>query len=733
MPLFATDSLVSKTVAPCEPWAFAAPYEPGANIRNIKQDRQDWYRHVNTRWNFYTGLEASNPNQRVSKTDNPPKNLHAFCADYDVKIPMERILEVVKLMDIKPQWIETSLGYKARLIWILPRSILVDNYDYCVFLLQKAIKWLRLELLPGFDEGAFTDPTRLLCNGAEWRPTDAPKMSEVDLQAFVVEMGREFRFIPTGDGTEIPLDIVEKAIKDKFPTFSWPGDFAVESQGPSFWVEGSTSAMSAIVKKDGMFTFSDHADKPFYSWGDILGSDFVKDFTKTAIAVATKDIYWDQKNFWRKKNGYFANVGIGELQNYFKVQCRLSSKPGKDGQSQVDKALDHIYNANAITGAGPFLFRPCGVIEYMSRPVLNTYVARAVIPSSDTQKWGPDGNFPFLSFLFDNLFEPAIQKEYFLAWWKHFYVAAHTYTPMPGQNLYLMGGASVGKTMTNRAIIGRSVGGFVDASDFLIGGAQFNSENYDQPLWCIDDEAMGESAQAQARFHAIWKKTAANQQFKFHKKFEIPLTIEWMGRIVCTTNMDYVSSRMLGPMDNTSMDKTSIFKCVPESRVVFPNRYEMEKIISRELPYLLRWLLDWNPPDYVERDTRFGYRSFHESTLLDQALQGSKSTPFKELLIEALAFYFESDKQAVEWRGTVTQLLRMVQSNPQNDLIMKTLRLEQTSRYLEMIQREGILQTSVEPGAMKTRVWVFKRFGDKPTSPESQVNPSTETSNKFSK
>lgn len=714
MPLYATDSLVSKTVVPCEPWTFSAPYEPGLAIRTDKQTRQDWYRHVDTRWNFYTGLEGSNPNQRISKEDNPPKYIHAFCADYDVKIPMQRIEEVVKAMDIKPQWIETSLGAKNRLVWLLPRSILIENADHCIFLLQHALKWLRLDLLPGFDEGAFTDPTRLLCNGADWKATGAKLVSEIDLQAFVVEQGREFRFIPTGDGTEIPLDIVEQAIKDKFPTFSWPGDFSVETQGPSFWVPGSTSAMSAIVKKDGMFTFSDHASKPFYSWGDILGSAFVKDFTKTAIAVATKDLYWDQKNFWRKKGGgYYTNVAMGELQNFFKVQCRLSAKPGKDGQSQVDKALDHIYNANNITGAGPFLFQPSGVMEYMGRRVLNTYVARAVNPASETQQWGPQGNFPLLSMLFDTLFDPASQKEHFLAWWKHFYIAAHTYTPMPGQNVYLMGGAGVGKTLLNRAIIGKSVGGFVDASDFLIGGAVFNSENYDQPLWCIDDEAVGESAQAQARFHAIWKKTAANQEFKYHKKFEIPLTIEWMGRIVCTTNMDYVSSRMLGPMDNTSMDKTSIFKCVAESKIVFPNRHELAKIIARELPFFLRWLLDWTPPDYIERHTRFGYAAYHEKLLLDQALQGSKSTPFKELLIEALRMEFEADPKLTEWSGTLTQVIRLIQSNPLNAEVMRQLRLEQTSRHLEAIQREGMLDISVAMGEMKTRVWLFKRFQTK--------------------
>lgn len=730
MPFFAAESLVTKSVAPCEPWLYVPTQRVTEQIRHDKQSRQDWYRNPETRWNFYTTLEAANPNQRVSKQDNPAKLLHGFAADYDVKIPMSRVEEVIGMMEIKPSWIETSLGNKVRLVWLLSKPFKVDGTDFCIALLQAAKKWLRLDLLPGVDEGAWEDPTRLLCNGAVWKSTGHGPISEVAAQVFYVSVGRDFRFI-SSDPAEVPLDVVEAKIKEKFPNFNWPTDFIIESQGPSFWVEGSTSAMSAIVKKDGMFTFSDHADKQFYSWGDILGTEFIKKHADGAIANATQDIYWDSKNFWRKKGGFYMNVGMTELMNYFKVQCRLSAKPGKSGQSQVDLALDHIYNANCIAGAGPFIFRPSGVLDYMGRPVLNTYIHRVMNPASDPQVWGVSGNFPFLSLHFDNLFDPVIQRDHFLAWWKHFYTAAYTLTPMPGQNIFLMGGTNVGKTMTNRAIIGRSVGGFVDAAEHLIGGSAFNSEMYEQPLWCVDDESVGENQQMQARFHAIWKKSAANQQFKFSKKYEIPLTVDWMGRIIATLNMDYVSSRLLGPMDNSSADKTCLFKCAAFCKIQFPQRYELAKIIERELPCLLRWLLDWTPPVHVERDVRYGYVAFHEPSLLDKAHQGSKSAPFKELLIEFLKEYFRASPTATEWKGSATVLLRALQSNPLNESVLRLMRLEQTNRYLEMIQREGLIKCHVETDELKTRIWVFPRFGEPAIPP--QTLPPLETNNQFNK
>lgn len=721
---YAADSLVTKSVALCEPWSYVPTYEVSAQIRHDKQSRQDWYRHVDTKWNFYTPLEAANPNQRVSKTDNPPRVIHGFAADYDVEIPMIRIKEVIGMMEIKPSWIETSLGEKARLVWMFPRPFKVDNTDFCIFFLRAAMKWLRLDLLPGIDEGAFIDPTRLLCNGAVWESTGFGPIDEVKLQAFYVATAKDFRFIST-DPAEVPLDVVEAKIKEKFPNFVWPTAFEIESQGPSFWVEGSTSSMSAIVKKDGMFTFSAHADKMFYSWGDILGKEFIKQFADNAIAKATSGIYFDNRNFWRKKNGIYKPMSMPELLNFFKVQCNLSAKPDKSGKSPVDMALNHIYNENIVEDAAPHTFRPDGPIQIMGKTHLNVYVNRAIKPVQEPQKWGPEGNFPFISKLMDNLFDPADQLERFLAWWKCYYTSAYTVTPTPGQNVFLMGDQGVGKTFVSQHMVGASVGGYVDAARFLVEGGSFNSELHDQPHWCIDDETVGENQAAQSRFAAILKKMAANNLFGYNKKFQSGGSVYWDGRVIVTLNMDYVSSRLLGPMDNSSLDKICLFRC--GKGIPFPSRSELLRIVQLELPYFLRWLLDWEPPARIPRNVRFGYDSYHEPTLLDKAHQSSKCAPFKELLVEFLKDFFKQEKTATEWRGGTTQLLRGLQMMPGNETILRSMKLEQTNRYLEMIQREGLIKCRVDSDEFKTRIWVFERLGDPATPP--QVIPPLVTNN----
>lgn len=729
---FGVENLTKQSVCQVIPWEFSPTQLPSDAVCKNKSERQLFYRNAATAWQFYSMAEGANPNQRVSK-NNAPRRLHGIVADFDVPLPDSRIIEAIASFKIKPSWFERSLGGNVRLIWLFTNPLLVDSYDFATYLLDKSRAWLHLDTLPGLDSPALTDPSRMFCNGGKgWTNTGFPPITEPEAQSFFVEAGKDFRFNST-DECAIPLDIVEHALRDRFPDMAWPNEFIVESAGPSFWIAGSTSPMSAIVKPDGMFSFSAHATKPFYSWGDILGTEFVSQFAQKSISHATDDIWWDGKSFWKKEGGRYVDVAKDELLLFFKVDCRLSAKPNKGGISPMDTALRHVQSANRIVGAAPFVFHPPGVFEFQNNRVLNTSMITVLPPADGNPTWGAEGEFPWLSAHFDNFFDPPEQLPWFLAWWKAFYESGYFFKPMPGQNIFLMGGANVGKTMTSHAIIAKSVGGFMDAARHLTTNSDFNSELPEKPLWTVDDETMGESGRSHSNFAATWKKAAANQNIRCHKKFGIPVMITWMGRIIATSNLDAVSSRILGPMDNSSLDKTSLFRCAAKSKTEFPNRHELIQIIARELPYFLRWLLNWTPPDYILRDVRYGYQSYHEPSLLDTAHQSGKAAPFKELLIEALENEFGLHPEMTEWRGSVTQILRLIQSNGLNEAVIRTLRLEQTSRYLENLQRDGILRCRVEMGSLKTRIWVFPRFNSAPPAPVIEMPPPSNTINIFTK
>ena len=712
---YALPNTVTKTVSPCLPWEFKPTENITDEIRHNKEARQAWYKNKNTQHNFYTPIDGVMITQRVSN-ENPPNSTGGFTADYDIVIPSERILEAVRLMPVKPTFFETSLGGHFRLVWVLSQRLPLESKHFAIFLQQRAAEWLRLDLLPGLDKAAFEDPMRLYCNGCAWDKI-GPEVPVEQSQAFFVEVGKKFRF-NAGDDACIPLDVIEKALTQQFPGFTWPGEFALESMGPSFWIPDSVSPQSAIVKEGGMFTFAAHATKPFYTWTDLLGKDFTEKFQQDAIAKATENIWWDGKSFWKKKYGNYASIDRAELDSYFRVTCRLSGKAGQSGVSPIASAFEHIFSHQSITGAGSFVFTKPGMIIFQNERKLNTYSGKPLeMAGEGPEVWGPSGRFPFISFWLDHFFNPESQLIIWHAHLQHFFRCAVNYHPMPGPNYFLLGQRGIGKTLMNRHVVGALVGGFEDASDYIVNGATFNSHLFKHGLWVIDDESPAGSTSAQNRTHMMFKRLAANQEHFCNGKYQVGTMLAWAGRVGCTANMDFISTRIVGSLDNTSLDKTNLFRCSAAEGWIFPSRDEVQRLLAEELPHYARWLYDWKVPDEVEQDSRYMYASFQEKTLLDKTFQGSPTASFKEIVIEFLAQYFNSDKTAAYWEGTVSMLIGALSSLPGNDAVMRSLRLEQCSRFLEQISREGTLRSEVVQGKYNTRLWRFYRFTDEQPTP----------------
>lgn len=712
MPFFALDNLTKQAVTPAVPWEFT-PGPISATVRTDKSARQQWYKAPQTRHLFYTLVEAANPNQRTSKS-NPPRLLHGIAADFDLPITTERANEAIASWKIKPQWIERSLGGNLRLLFLFSRPLLVDSADFAIFLLEKSIAWLALDQLPGLDRGAITDPNRLYCAGDGWLATGHPPVPENALQAFFVDAAREFRFVAP-EGVEIPLEVIEAALKEKYSNFSWPGEFAVETTGPSFWIADSVSTNSAILKPEGFITFSAHAAKIFYNWADLLGAGFVKEINDAAVEKATADIFYDGRQFYRKKHGRYTGMPLIELNNHLEIDCGMKGRSIKVAQA-------HIYAHNNVECAAPYLFRPPGLIIYMGGRKLNTSSASVMPPAAEKQTWGGSGNFSFLSSLLDSLFTTQLQRDWLLAWWKYFYESGLHSTPAPGQAVFILGGVGTGKTFLSQELVGKSVGGFADASGHLIRGGEFTSHLFELGLWLLDDETVSDSPVAAQNLQSALKRAVANSSFLMNKKFQVAGMTAWLGRVMILSNLDYMSSRVLGPIDSSSLGKISVLRAEKVSKLKFPSRAETARLTAEQLPFLLRWLVDHEPPETIIRDVRFGIESYHEASLMDQAGQTAKAAPFKEILIDSLDRFFKDNPEETEWRGTMTKLVQLLHVNPWNEAVIRTLRLEAIARYLESIEREGILQCRAESGPFNTREWIFLKWSSEIKPPPEVVD-----------
>ncbi len=717
-PFFFTENLTDKTLHTGSfPWDFVFTETITDLMRTNKKARDAWYHDPSTRHQFYTMIEPVNPNLRPSQ-ENPPHAIRGFPFDYDnIKLTDERINEVIAAMKLKPSRVERSLGGFTRMIFNLEVPLIVGySPEFCTFVQMKAVEWLGAHALPGLDEGAATTFSRLLCNGGVWRDTGFGPIPKSDVQAFFVKCGLEFFSKVSGvNETTVPLDIAEKALREKFPSMTWPSDFVLDSSGPTFWVPDSTSPMSAIVKKEGMFTFSDHAPEKFASWTKLLGAEFVSKFAGESMAKATEGIYYDSKNYYHQVDGVWSIMPLDELLTFFKVSCRLSARADKDGLSPIDKAKRHIHTMSRIRGAVPVVGHTPGLLrDDVIGTVINTWENHIIQPAPFDILVPTVEDYWFIEGVTDCLFPPdEEQTAHFKAWSHYAYKCAVTMNPQPGQVIYLGGEHNSGKTLICRNIIGTACGGYIDAGPHIVdNNSRWNDEMFIRGFWCIDDDTcLTDSAKLQ-KVQAILKKYAANNLFNVNTRYQTTVRTKWAGRITITINLDFLSAKMIGNLDNSSGDKVSLFKCSNKKKFEFPTRPETLHHLKRELPIWCRRTLEYVPPSYVKVDNRYGFESFHHPDMLQRAKQTDTASAFRELLIGVFRQYFADHPDKLKWEGTSVQLTQLINSNPMNESVTRAHRMEQFPRYLERFERSADLGCKVRTGEQGERIWSFPKFGN---------------------
>ncbi len=129
--------------------------------------------------------------------------------------------------------------------------------------------------------------------------------------------------------------------------------------------------------------------------------------------------------------------------------------------------------------------------------------------------------------------------------------------------------------------------------------------------------------------------------------------------------------------------------------------HDVESIIAAELPFFLRWLLDWQPPDKVIGDTRYGVRTYCEDSLFEAARHSSSAYSFLEVLLK----FFEGQVEDT-WEGSATELLSAM-LNDDDGLagIASKYTPAQVGRELSKIASQNYPLTQRRIGAK--RVWTI--------------------------
>lgn len=714
--MFYLKNLSSVAVEKGNPWEFTKfdLVPPECLGKQGKVARTEWMTAPLTDFHAYSLFEGVNANLRIrgpgkGKEDegNPPTLMWGWAVDYDYALTEAEIEAGIARMDIKPNWRETTLSGHCRLIWLFAKPILLPSYAFAVAWCMQLDQIIPYRQLAGIDEGAIKAPERYFTNGCKWQKMNPLPVPHAQLLGHLVRVSAKFDFRGADYGVSIPLDVVAEQLRAKYPKFNeWPGDFTLDSQGPSFWIDGSESSKSAIVRETGIQTFAGHATKGFYNWSELIGGDFCTKFKTEQLGTAVVGIYYDEKHYFSKNSrGIWCIDPKENIVGLLKQERGLSDMKRKgDTTTEIERAMVYIQRNQRIKTAAPFAFYPEGEITVLGEKVLNTHTRKALAPAPEP------GPFPWIAQFLQTFFSSDDQLPYFISWLAYFYKSCYLRAPRSGHCIFIGGGTSVGKTFINRGVIGGLVGGFCEANQFLLGEDQFNSELFDCGLWCIDDASIAADFRAHKRFSEMVKRIVANPSIRCNGKFLKANTVAWQGRIVITLNIDAESVRMLPDLDLSLREKIMIFRTADVAQVQFMTQDKMEEMLARELPFFARYLLDFQiPPEILSADPRFGIRNYLEPSLVNTANQSSISGTFGEILEEFTRAHFtEREPHADKWEGTALQLHKSILLDATICEAMKPFNVQSVGRMMISLAAKKIFDISVS-GGEGSRIFTIRR------------------------
>ena len=618
---------------------------------STKAEYRAWCAEASTDHCFYSMAEGDSPNGRISE-DNPINKLYGFVADFDAPVDWPNIDNILKIRcdgGHMPTWrTRTQSGY-IRLIWefesVLPIApALADSF------MKRLSDGLKASmLLAGFDKTSLKS-SQYFELGEDWtRIGDSIPISFVRT---VLLKAANDTAIRTED-TSIPLDEVAAEVARRFPN-RWKGDFVVGARGPLFWIDDGIDRDGCQVREDGVICYSDRAGTGFRSWASILSRQFVAKHEEKKLSSLLDQYWFNGKAYYKLLNG--GPVIIPKEQLVLELRKAGFCPKLKKNQtiSEVEQAVLTISNDCRVEEVAPVVFSKERVVGFNGRKILNNCRTTAVAFADN----GDPANWPWIEAFITPFFAKSAEGHetlpYFLAWFQRLYKAVLEYRLDQGQLMILLGPAGHGKTLLTNKIVGTSVGGFSDASDYLSGKTSFNRDLCGSAAWVVDDQTAAATYADQRKFVELTKRCVANPRLEYHAKYADAIPLPWSGRVMMSLNLDANSLAALPSLDSSNRDKIIALRINSGHRVKFGSNEFVESTINAELPFFLRWLYDWQPPIEVKDASRFGVKTYIDSFIEAAAYDNSSRSAIAEM-VEFFAKKVRETVALTKWRGTLTE------------------------------------------------------------------------------
>lgn len=613
---------------------------------------------------LFCGILGEAPNLRVGR-DNPPAWMLAVVADYDTPMSSDKVNKMLTKLHVRPNFISTSYSGGTHAVWVLERPIPlmpdIEAQDRLLGIIRKELK-LNTAFGP-IDTNAFCNLGQYYHAGWGWMLANEEPVPASRSSLWLCETVRK-----TSHGVPaVPVSAVASEVEKRFPG-RWQGDFVVGARGVRFWDALADNDTAAVVTENGMVCFT--GPVPFQSWEDIFGSGFTERYKADTLGRVLAECYFVNNAFYTKMP--YAHVETWQALNRQSMESLLSSRYGlrnraarDEDQSEVKQAISTIIDMNTLAAARPFLYRRETVITFDGMPTLNTSLLRVYPPeSSKGQSWG-DG-FPWIAAFLETLFPDCVERERFISEWAYAYKHAYAGNPRNGHVVFIAGDVGVGKNFLTECLIGVSLGGFADPSDYLLGRTRFTDCLFQVGVWLCNDTVSRGDDKERRIFTSNLKRMAANSRHMWEGKFRGATNIEWQGRVYVTLNTDPVSLQLLPDLDQSNRDKISLYKACGKP-LDDPQALHKSK---REMGALCAYLLQMEYPEHCRDSERWGVRNYLNPELQAEADSSGTTASFGEILSQFCKDMFEGDSQLQTLEGSSTWFLqRMLEQSSLKEML----------------------------------------------------------------
>lgn len=311
------------------------------------------------------------------------------------------------------------------------------------------------------------------------------------------------------------------------------------------------------------------------------------------------------------RDAFYFIDGVGQLVFYknagFKshLRTRFPSKHSADIRTMVDSIMGSE-NGTYCHDTAVMPYQKFGRINVNCKLYLNTFTLKPCQPKR--------GYPTTLLQLFKEMFGDT-QYIYFMSWLSYFFKNCHSYTPKPGNALYLAGDQGAGKGLFHDGILPALVGKGADGMSLL--NSSFTGLVFQHPFVKFPDKITTLTEAQRVKFTGVVKDLVANSDRVVNNKYGSMDNIEWAGRVIVSLNLGERSSDALPDYDPEDSDKYMLLHATHGSTIDQFNMDGWKSVIEKEKHALAQYLLSFEVPDDLQ-DQRFGVKAYHHPLLLEE-------------------------------------------------------------------------------------------------------------------